>query len=140
TILLRGIALLWGSPPVNVSAMHIARLLLLMLMSAPPVFAAAPASTPADADADYARALDKRANDILKTLNLSDSAKAAKVHDILTARYRALRDWHDANDAKLKDKSVSAEEKDRVSASLKPSHDDFINKLSAELTPEQLET
>src|SRR5687768_9378658 len=74
-----------------------------------PSFAAAaddkpkpPEPTAAQKEAEYTKSIEKRAQDIVKTLGLTDDAKAARVRDILTDRYRALRDWHDANDAELK--------------------------------------
>ena len=118
--------------------MNTVRIVLAVLLCAPLLCAAEPAS-PADAEAEYARAIDKRANDIVKALELSDAEQAAKVHGILIAQYRALRDWHDVNDAKLKDKSATAQEKQRVTDTLKALHDDFLARLSAELTPQQVD-
>src|SRR5690349_6280562 len=54
------------------------------------------------AETAYTQAIEKRATDILSVLDLSDAAKKASVHDLLIAQYRALREWHDVNDAKLK--------------------------------------
>src|SRR6266478_1816819 len=64
-----------------------------------------PVSPPAGAaseEAKYTRAIEGRTADILALLGINDSAKSARVHDVILAQYRALRDWHDANDAKLK--------------------------------------
>jgi hypothetical protein len=89
------------------------------------------------AEAAYTQTIEKRVADILALLELKDPAKTARVHDLLVAQYRALRDWHDANDAKLK---KAAEEQAReISASMKTLHARFISGLEAELTPAQVE-
>jgi hypothetical protein len=106
-------------------------LLLLLLLSLP--LCAAP-----DSEAEYTAKLEQRSGDILNGLALPDAAQAEKVNAILIAHYRALRDWHDANDPKLKgaDKETAA----AVKTSLKPLHDGFLEKLSAAgLTAEQIE-
>src|SRR5204863_6018387 len=86
--------------------------------------------TPTDDEAAYTQTINKRADDIVSVLDISDASKSQKVHDILVAQYRALRDWYDANDPKGK-----ADDRD----SLKSIHDRFLGKLSAELTPDQIE-
>jgi len=91
-----------------------------------------------EAEATYERTIEKRVADILAVLDLNDSAKQAKAHDLLlVARYRALRDWHDADDAKLK--KASSDEAAQIKASLKVSHDKFLADLSEALTPAQVE-
>ena len=92
---------------------------------------------PQDAEAAYTRTIEKRVADILAALDLSDPARSAKAHDLLVARYRALRDWHDANDAKLK--GANPEQAGQIKASLKASHDTFLASLSEVLTPAQVE-
>jgi hypothetical protein len=114
-------------------------LLLLLTLLAVPLLSIA-AEAPADAEAKYTADINKRADDVIKALNLADPAKSATVHEIIVAQYRALRDWHDANGKAMKDKSTPADEKERVAATLKPIHDQFVEKLSKELTPEQVET
>ena len=92
-----------------------------------------------DVEAAYTRAIEARTADILALLEITNPAVKAKVHDVTIAQYRALRAWHDANDAKLKaargDTNVTAQ----IRASLKSLHDEFIANLSASLTPEQVE-
>jgi hypothetical protein len=95
------------------------------------------AAASTETDAAYNQSLEKRVGDVLSDLKLTDSAKAARVHDLLTAQYRALRDWHDANDAKLK--RAAEEESRQIRASLKRHHNQFVASLSAELPPEQVE-
>lgn len=97
-----------------------------------------------DAETKYTRAIERRAADILEVLEMSDPAKSAKVHDIIVAQYRALRAWHDTNDSKLKELNKQPadpgkEEANKINASLKTQQDQFIAKLSAQLTPEQVE-
>src|SRR5258708_2998060 len=91
-----------------------------------------------DTEAAYTKAIEKRVTDILALLELKDAAKTAKVHDALIAQYRALRDWHDANDKKLKDATPDAARE--IAASLKALHKKFISNLSTELTPQQIVT
>jgi hypothetical protein len=101
--------------------------------------AADAALTPAQAEAKYSAAIEGRTAAILKVLDLSDTNKAARVHDIIIAQYRALNSWHDANDGKLKadraDKAAIA----KIHASLKALHDEFLSKLAENLTPEQID-
>lgn len=115
-----------------------------------------PSSKPAvaqagDTEAAYTRAIESRTVDILKALELRDAAKSARVHDVIMAQYRALKAWHDANDARLKElnKKGGGPDKEQVSqgreqiakiqATLKTLHDQFIAKLSADLTRAQVE-
>jgi hypothetical protein len=101
------------------------------------LLAAEPGKAPQEAEAAYTRTIEKRVADILAVLDLNDSARSAKAHDLLVARYRALRDWHDANDAKLK--NASTDQAATMRTSLKAGHDKFLADLSAVLTPAQVE-
>jgi hypothetical protein len=108
----------------------------------PPLLAAEPgkaaqAKPAQEAEAAYTRTIEKRAADILAVLDLNDPARSAKTHDFLIAQYRAVRDWHDANDAKLK--QASADQAAQIRASLKARHDKFLASLSEVLTPAQVE-
>ena len=79
-------------------------------------FAAETNSMPEQVEAKYTAAIEGRTADILKVLALSDTNKAAKVHDTIIAQYRALNAWHEAfNDAKLK---ASAKDTNAVAADL----------------------
>lgn len=95
--------------------------------------------SPAQAEAKYTQAIEGRTAAILKALDLSDTNQAARVHDIIIAQYRALNAWHDANDAKLKAARRDTNAVAQIRESLKVLHDEFIAKLSANLTPEQVE-
>jgi hypothetical protein len=102
-----------------------------------------PAGTAAELEAVYTGAIEDRAADILKALNLSDATKSKQVHDIIISQYRTLR----ARDAFL-DATLKAEGKEvnysnrapQLEASTKPLHDQFLHQLSALLTAQQVET
>jgi signal transduction protein with GAF and PtsI domain len=106
---------------------------------APAAPATAPASSPADTEAAYTQAVEKRTADILDVLALDDPAKSKRVHDTIQAQYRALREWQEANESKLKDKQTAAADKERAMASRKALREEYLAKLSADLTPEQVE-
>lgn len=94
---------------------------------------------PAQAEANYTKAIEGRTADILKILALNDADKQAKVHDIILAQYRALNAWHNENDAKWKAVAKETNAVAQIRASLKTIHDSFIAKLSENLTPEQVD-
>lgn len=131
----------YKDPKNNATTLTAARL-------APPADAKAANATD-DKEVAYTQSIEKRTQDILAALDLKDSAK---VHDAIIAQYRALRDWHDANDGKLKDlaKQLAASgaagdasaqaQVEQVKASLKQQHDRFIAALAAELSPAGVET
>jgi hypothetical protein len=96
-------------------------------------------STSEEAQANYTKALEGRATDILKVLALTDSNKAAKVHDAVIAQYRALKSWHDENDARLKASAQDTNVVAQIRASLQKVHNAFIARLSENLTPAQLD-
>src|SRR3954453_20725374 len=58
--------------------------------------------TPAQIETDYTQAIEGRARDILNLLTIEDPAVSNRVADIIITQYRALRAWHDTNDAALK--------------------------------------
>jgi Spy/CpxP family protein refolding chaperone len=90
-----------------------------------------------DTEADYTAKLEQRAGDILKVLELTNAAKAERVRGLVIAQYRALRDWHDGYDAKLK--GAGDEEARVIRGTLKELHGKFLAGLAAELTPAQVE-
>jgi hypothetical protein len=90
-----------------------------------------------NSEAAYTKTIDKRAADIVAVLNLTNAATGAKVHELAMAQYRALRDWHEANDVKRKE--AKGEAADKINASLKAIHEAYIASLSAVLTPAQVE-
>lgn len=98
------------------------------------------ASTPQPAEAKYTAVLEARTADILKSLALDDTNKAAAVHDIIIAQYRALNGWHDTNDAKLKELRKDPAALKNLQASLKQLHNEFLARLAVDLTPSEIET
>jgi hypothetical protein len=102
-------------------------------------FAAETNSISPQAEAKYTEAIEGRTADILKVLALSDTNKAAQVHDIIIAQYRALNAWHDANDARLKAARADTNAVVQIRASLKTLHDGFLSRLGQNLTPEQID-
>ena len=95
------------------------------------------ALAPADDEAKYTQAINKRADEIIATLGIADSPKSKVVHEVLVSQYRALRDWHDANDTRLKGSDTA--QVAAIRQTLVPIHDHFLAKLSNDLTPEQVE-
>jgi hypothetical protein len=98
---------------------------------------AKPAQAAEAAEASYTRTIERRAADVLKALDLKAPEKTARVHDLLIGQYRALRDWHDQNDAKLK--GAAAEKTREIKASLEALHEKFISSLAAVITPAQID-
>ena len=97
-------------------------------------------STPEQAEANYTRVINGRANDILKILALSDTNQAASVHSIIVAQYRALNAWHEENNAKLKEAKSDTNATGAIRVSLKRLHDEFLAKLAAaNLKSDQIE-
>jgi hypothetical protein len=101
-----------------------------------------PAATDAEKEAFYATTIENRTADILKVLNLADAAKASAVHDAIVAQYHDLRVRDAAIDTRLKvdGKEVNyANRAAQLAVQSKPLHDQFLAKLAASLTPEQVE-
>ena len=106
--------------------------LLAVLLVTPATFAA-----PADDEAAYTQAIEKRTADIISALDLKDEAMAARVHDAIMSQYRALREWQEKNDAAKKAKDSPKQEE--LKAERKGLHDQFLSKLYPELSPEQID-
>lgn len=126
--------------------MRKALMILAALLLGWPAFAAPEQSSltetnlaPEQTEANYTHAIEGRTADILKVLGLSDTNQATKVHDVIMAQYRALKAWHEANDAKLKASRGDTNVVAQIRGSLKSLHNEFIANLSASLTPEQVE-
>jgi hypothetical protein len=113
---------------------------------------AEPATAPAtDAEAAYTTSIEKRAANHIAPLKL-DEAKSASVRKTIVDQYRALRDWHAANDPAVKDlkKKLGAEKDDaskadlqaqldKAEAGLRDLHNSFLANLGKDLTPEQID-
>ena len=129
----------WGTAAAaryTATARYLASLFVAVVLAAPLLAADKKPSKP-DTEAEYTAKLEQRAADILTALDLKDAEKAARVRGIVIAQYRALRDWHDGLDAKLK--SAADEEAREIRASLKALHGKFLASLSAELSAAQVE-
>jgi len=137
---------------------HILSIALLagVVLAAPSPVHAQTNTSDAAAAADKEKAtVEKHIKSELAALKSVDADKLAKVHDILAARYAALKAWHADNDAQLKtlwgefDKARSAKSAadasaalDKISAvyaAIRPQHEKFVADLAAILTLEQVE-
>ncbi len=130
---------------------------LLRLLAALVLAAASLVPASAAPDAATQKRLDGKTTKIIGALKLEDAAKAERVKTILGDWFIALWAWHEQHDPQLKElwtkwnaaravvpkdefpAEVIATQIDDVYASLRPARDAFIAKLSAELTPEQLD-
>jgi Spy/CpxP family protein refolding chaperone len=115
-------------------------LLMAAMLVATSTFAAngKPANTklsPQQTEANYTKAIEGRTAGILKALALTNTNKAARVHDIIMAQYRALN----ANDARLQASPKDTNLLAQVHQERKVLHAEFISKLSAVLTPKQVD-
>lgn len=90
-----------------------------------------------NAEVAYTQAINGRADGIVNSLSLTDTNQLAKVHDAIVVQYRNLRDWDAGNDAKLKSKDTNVVA--QVLALRQKLHDEFIAKLSENLTPQQVD-
>jgi hypothetical protein len=105
------------------------------------------AANPAELEALYTAAIERRTTDILEDLKLEDAAKAAQVHDVIVNQYRALRARDAVIDGYLRATSGEApdsdslrKERDALSEKItKPLHKLYVETLSALLAPEQVE-
>ena len=117
-----------------------------------------PMASPAGAIDDAMRKkVDQKAARIVESLKLADAGKAAKVKAIASDWLAVMMTWHKVHDAQLnrlwsewnkarsivpKDEfpgEVIAHQIDAVYASLKPAYQDYIQRLSAELTAGQVD-
>lgn len=112
---------------------------------------AAETNSAADADAAYARTITQRADKIVATLNLTDSAQATRVRDIITRQYRDLNTIHAARDAQIKfakeksgpDKAAAdmavQTARDDAKPKLDKLHSEFLARLSTEFSTQQVD-
>ena len=115
-------------------------------------------AAPADAIDDAMRKkIDQKAAKVVESLKLTDAGKAAKVKAIASDWLAVMMTWHTEHDAELnrlwgewnkarsvvpKDEfpgEVIAHRIDAVYTSLKPAYEDYIKRLSAELTAGQVD-
>jgi hypothetical protein len=100
--------------------------------------------TAAELEAVYSASIEKRAADILKLLALPDEAKATRVKDAIVAQYRSLRARDAALDQMFQALAQNAPGVDTNRPAVlkilsRQLHDQFLGRLAADLTPEQVE-
>jgi Spy/CpxP family protein refolding chaperone len=104
-----------------------------------------------DPEKAYTQAITERADKNVATLGITDAAKANRVRDLIVQQYRDLRAIHDPRDVRIKAaKDKAKENKEAADAEIKAAQDEakvkldklhvaYLAKLSAELTPEQVD-
>jgi Protein of unknown function (DUF3826) len=91
--------------------------------------------------ASFEKSAGDRADSVVKSLKIDDPARATRVHDAIATELIAIHQWHQDNDARIKELGKNGgEELDKIQAQRHALHDGFIAKLSAELSPDQMET
>jgi len=102
------------------------------------------------AEAAYTRTVTQRSDKIVSAFAITDSNKARRVRDIIVQQYRDLNSIHNVRDAQIKsameksdtDKTVAETAIQTASGEAKPRlnklHGEFLARLSAELSPEQV--
>ena len=107
--------------------------------------------------ADEAKKVDQKTNKLIDGLKLTDAGKAANAKTATREWLATMLAWHKQHDAELKGLwsdwnkaravvpkdeypgEVIAHKIDDAYASLKPAYDDYVKRLSAELTPDQVD-
>jgi Spy/CpxP family protein refolding chaperone len=124
--------------------------LALALASLAPL-AAQDRAKAADPEAAYTQVITERADKIVATLVIEDSARANRVRDVIAGQYRNLRAIHDPRDAQLKAAKEKAKTdkaageaavqsaQDEARSKLEKLHGEFLKQLTAELTAEQVD-
>jgi hypothetical protein len=82
----------------------------------------------------YTKVIEDRAAKIVEPMKISDAEQAKRVQALVVKQYRGLRDIHAKRDA---DKSEPAQQAAKLA--MFEIHNQFISKLSAELSCEQVE-
>lgn len=104
----------------------------------------------AEEEAAYTKTILGRADKIVKTLNITDTAKATRVRHIIARQYRDLSTIHDASEQKIKSIEQAIPEKEKrkeqveaieneTNGQLDKLHAEYLARLSAELSAEQVE-
>ncbi|WP_438481539.1 DUF3826 domain-containing protein [Oleiharenicola lentus] len=135
-------------------------LVTITFLSAPAasqLFAAETTASVPVADEKLQKKIDQKTAKLIETAKLTDAGKIAKVKAIGNEWFATLFSWHNAHDAEIntlwsqwnqarsvvpKDEfpgEIIAVKIEETYASLKPAYENYINKLSAELTPEQID-
>jgi predicted GH43/DUF377 family glycosyl hydrolase len=99
-----------------------------------------------DPDPNYTRAITGRADNIAKTLEIADADKKTRVRDIIVQQYRDLNVIHAQRDKEIaaagKGPAAEAQAKtirEQADSRVKQLHRSYLAKLSAELTPRQVD-
>jgi len=104
----------------------------------------------ADPDPAYTRVITRRADKIVGVLELPDAGKRTRVRDIIVQQYRGLNAIHTQRDKEIEAATKTASDRADAEAlaksirkqadlRVKQLHQSFIAKLSAELTPQQVD-
>lgn len=107
------------------------------------------AQTTAEKEAAYSKTIHTRAEKIVSTLNISDSAKANKLITIIADQYRNLNTIYNDRDEAVKSVKEKVESKEETEAELKKVetstnekisslHQTFLSSLSSLITPDQV--
>ncbi|MBP8302834.1 MAG: DUF3826 domain-containing protein [Phycisphaerae bacterium] len=103
-----------------------------------------------DPDPAYTATITGRADNIVKTLGIGEEAKRTRVRDIIAGQYRGLNAIHTRRDQEIQasvkpgqDKASAeaqvAKIREQADLQVGQLHQDFLARLSAELTPEQVD-
>jgi len=104
----------------------------------------------AEAEAAYTRTINQRAEKIVSTLGITDTNKFNRVQNIIAQQYRDLSKIHEVRDVQAKagkeragaDKTAAntatQAARDEAKPKLDKLHAEYLARLSAELSPEQL--
>jgi hypothetical protein len=101
-------------------------------------------------EAQYTRVITARSQKIVDQLGITDTGKAGAVRDVLVSQYRRLGkvyDWRQAEKKSMKQSGLSSGERtlrqnqvdSAADLTLMKYHRNFIGRLSAVLTPEQVD-
>ncbi len=105
---------------------------------------AKPAPTAEDKEAYYADILERRVQDILTAVNVTDAVKQARLKNALLLQYRSLRLRDEVIQTRLAEQEkagTSGLTRETLLRNLsRPLHDWFVGLLGTDLTPQQLET
>jgi hypothetical protein len=104
-----------------------------------------PALTHEEKEAMYNATVEDRTEKIMEALAMTDSASSNRVHDSIASHYHALRARDQAIDDELSNMSKGSDEWRAKRVAMFPSmsqplHEQFIARISKDLTSEQLET
>ena len=107
------------------------------------------ASQPEPKDLTHVRIINERVNKIVAPLGIADAAKSNRIHEIIVKQYGALSDVHLVRDAQIQN-ARSKSDKTNVTAAVQAARDEaksktdklhaeFLTKLAAELSLEQVD-